>query len=103
MPAKKSKTPTLGERLISALEDVVAHESGESLSLEQVRPRPIDVRAIRASVRMSQARFATEFGLSKRALQEWEQGRRQPDPAVCSYLTVIAREPAMVRRALHSA
>ncbi|NDJ14563.1 MAG: helix-turn-helix domain-containing protein [Acidobacteriia bacterium] len=49
---------------------------------------------------MSQARFASEFGLSKRALQEWEQGRRQPDPAVRSYLTVIAREPNMVRRVL---
>ena len=40
------------------------------------------------------------YGISKRALQEWEQGGRQPDSAARAYLTVIEKEPAMVRRAL---
>jgi hypothetical protein len=45
---------------------------------------------------------ADAYGISKRALQEWEQGGRQPDSAARAYLTVIAREPAVVRRALAS-
>jgi DNA-binding transcriptional regulator YiaG len=37
-----------------------------------------------------------------RALQEWEQGGRQPDSAARAYLTVIAKAPAVMRRALDS-
>ena len=68
--------------------------------LEQVWPKPIDVKAIRKRVKMSQAEFARTYGISKRALQEWEQGGRQPDSAARAYLTVIAKKPAVVRRAL---
>ncbi|MGA3028268.1 MAG: helix-turn-helix domain-containing protein [Bryobacteraceae bacterium] len=78
---------------------VLAHQRGE-VELEQVWPRPVDIRAIRKRVRMSQAKFSRAYGISKRALQEWEQGGRQPDSAARAYLTVIAREPAVVRRAL---
>ncbi len=49
---------------------------------------------------MSQAEFSQAYGISKRALQEWEQGGRQPDSAARAYLTVIAKEPTVVRRAL---
>jgi transcriptional regulator with XRE-family HTH domain len=51
---------------------------------------------------MSQAEFSRAYGISKRALQEWEQGGRQPDSAARAYLTVIAKAPAVVRRALAS-
>ncbi len=51
---------------------------------------------------MSQAEFSRTYGTSKRALQEWEQGGRQPDSAARAYLTVIAKKPVMVRRALAS-
>jgi len=47
-------------------------------------------------------RFSRTYGISKRALQEWEQGGRQPDSAARAYLTVIAKEPAVVRWALAS-
>lgn len=59
-------------------------------------------QAIRKRVKMSQSEFARAYGISKRALQEWEQGRRQPDSAARAYLTVIAKGPAVVRRALAS-
>jgi putative transcriptional regulator len=63
-------------------------------------PKPIDIKAIRKRVKMSQAEFSRAYGISKRALQEWEQGGRQPDSAARAYLTVIAKEPSVVRRAL---
>lgn len=90
---------SFGEELIESLKEVVAHKRGE-IELEQVLPRPIDVKAIRKRVKMSQAEFSRAYGISKRALQEWEQGGRQPDSAARSYLTVIARKPAAVRQAL---
>ncbi len=67
---------------------------------KQVWPKPVDVKAIRTRVKMSQAAFSRAYGTSKRALQEWEQGGRQPDSAARAYLTVIAKEPALVRRVL---
>jgi putative transcriptional regulator len=49
---------------------------------------------------MSQDRFARAFGLPKRTVQDWEQGRRQPEGAARVLLKVIEREPDAVRRAL---
>ena len=90
---------SFGADLIAGMKLVAAHQRGE-IELEQVWPKPVDVKAIRKRVKMSQSEFARAYGISKRALQEWEQGGRQPDSAARAYLTVIAREPAVVRRAL---
>lgn len=97
---KKAAT-AFGHDLIEGMNLVLAHQRGK-VELEQVWPKPVDVKAIRKRVKMSQAEFARAYGISKRALQEWEQGGRQPDSAARAYLTVIAREPAVVRRALAS-
>jgi putative transcriptional regulator len=102
MPKKTAaRKTTFGADLIEGMKLVVAHQQGE-INLEQVWPRPVDVKAIRKSVKMSQAEFSRAYGISKRALQEWEQGGRQPDSAARAYLTVIAREPGVVRRVLAS-
>jgi putative transcriptional regulator len=90
---------TFGSELIEGMELVLSHTRGEA-ELEQVWPKPIDIKAIRRQVKMSQTEFARAYCISKRALQEWEQGGRQPDSAARAYLTVIAREPLLVRRAL---
>ena len=63
-------------------------------------PDSIDVQAIRKELNLSQASFASLFGLSLSSLKNWEQGRRQPDKAVRAYLTVIQRNPDAVRAAL---
>jgi putative transcriptional regulator len=100
MPKKAAaKSTAFGADLIEGMKLVLAHHHGK-IELEQVWPKPIDVRAIRRQVKMSQAEFSRAYGISKRALQEWEQGGRQPDSAARAYLTVIAKQPVVVRRAL---
>ena len=74
---------------------ILAHQR-RKVELDQVWPKPVDVKAIRKRVKMSQAEFSRVYGINKRALQEWEQGGRQPDSAARAYLTVIAKEPAVV-------
>ncbi|HUI56300.1 MAG TPA: helix-turn-helix domain-containing protein [Bryobacteraceae bacterium] len=93
------KKTTIGADLIEGMKMVLAHRRGR-IELEQVWPKPVDVKAIRRRVKMSQAEFSQAYGISKRALQEWEQGGRQPDSAARAYLSVIAKEPLVVRRAL---
>ena len=100
MPKKAAaKKTTFGADLIEGMNLVLAHRRGK-IEVEQVWPKPIDVKAIRKRVKMSQAEFSRAYGIGKRALQEWEQGARQPDSAARAYLTVIAREPTIVRRIL---
>ena len=100
MPKKTgAKKTNFGPDLIEGMKLVLAHQQGK-VAPEQIWPKPIDVKAIRKRVKMSQTEFARAYGISKRALQEWEQGGRQPDSAARAYLTVIAKEPAVVRRAL---
>jgi putative transcriptional regulator len=94
-----ARKTTFGGDLIQGMKLVLSHQRGK-IELEQVWPKPIDVKAIRKRVKMSQAEFSRTYRISKRALQEWEQGGRQPDSAARAYLTVISKEPAVVRRAL---
>jgi putative transcriptional regulator len=63
-------------------------------------PEEINVKNIRVKLHLSQTAFAAYFGISKRTLQEWEQGRRSPEGAARVLLTVINYEPEAVQRAL---
>ena len=68
--------------------------------MEGSAPETIDVRSIRQRMGLSQAVFASAFGLSLYTLRNWEQGKRQPDPAARAYLRVIEVAPDVVRQAL---
>jgi DNA-binding transcriptional regulator YiaG len=51
---------------------VLARERGK-VELERVWPKPIDVKAIRRRVKMTQSEFSRTYGISKRALASDEQ------------------------------
>jgi putative transcriptional regulator len=90
-----------GERILKAAREALAIAEGklrEGFIVHE--PTPVDVKALRARLKMSQDRFARAFGLPKRTVQDWEQGRRQPEGAARVLLKVIEREPDAVRRAL---
>ncbi|HLH48982.1 MAG TPA: helix-turn-helix domain-containing protein [Roseiarcus sp.] len=63
-------------------------------------PRAVDVRRLRERLGLSQEQFALRFGFDIDAVRNWEYGRREPDTAAKSYLTVIDRDPALVEGAL---
>jgi putative transcriptional regulator len=62
--------------------------------------RPKALTELRARLGLSQAEFAKQFALSLRTLQDWEQGRREPEDIARTYLRVIERNPDAVRAAL---
>jgi len=70
--------------------------------IEQEIP-PVDVKALRAKMGLSQSEFASRYGIGLRTLQDWELGRTQPPAAVRSYLRVIERFPRAVTTALKRA
>lgn len=95
------KKPTPGQRMIESAKQAFAFAKGGNTHGCAVHvPADIDVKAIREKISLSQAEFAKLFGLSKRTLEHWEHGRRVPSGPARAFLTVIAREPEAVRRAL---
>jgi putative transcriptional regulator len=62
--------------------------------------RPKALTELRDRLGLSQAEFAKQFALNLRTLQDWEQGRRQPEDVARAYLRVIERNPDAVRAAL---
>jgi putative transcriptional regulator len=57
-------------------------------------------KSIRRALGLSQEEFAARYHIPIGTLRDWEQGRFEPDAAARAYLTVIARAPDIVRRAL---
>jgi putative transcriptional regulator len=62
---------------------------------------PVDVKAVRATLRMSQSEFALMIGVSVATLRNWEQGRRTPEGPALALLRVAAKNPKAVAAALH--
>ena len=51
------------------------------------------VKAIRAKTGLSQTRFADVLGVSKRTLENWEQGRRHPTGPARALLKILDADP----------
>jgi putative transcriptional regulator len=60
------------------------------------------IQTIRKRTGLSQARFAAEYRINVGRLRDLEQGRTLADSALLAYLTVIDREPELVKRTLAS-
>jgi len=60
------------------------------------------VRALREKLNLTQEAFAARFHLPLGTVRDWEQGAHRPDKAAQVLLTVIARDPDAVARALES-
>lgn len=106
--AKKTVTSSarpkrdVAAEILEGMSQALAFAKGEA-DVSQYRvhvPQTVDVRAIRARLGMSQAMFAKTFAVEKRTLQDWEQGRREPQGPARILLTLIDREPRAVMRAL---
>ncbi|MEX2498807.1 MAG: helix-turn-helix domain-containing protein [Wenzhouxiangellaceae bacterium] len=62
--------------------------------------RPSGIESERhGAANFSQAQFAEVLGISKRTLQEWEQGRRSPSGAARTLIHIARRHPEVLREA----
>ncbi|MDS4068695.1 MAG: helix-turn-helix domain-containing protein [Candidatus Competibacter sp.] len=82
----------IGEELLQAILDIKAGRYG---AVYQVPVSPVVEARQRAS--LSQAQFAALLGVSKRTVQDWEQGRRQPTGAARTLLKIAERHPEVLR------
>lgn len=91
----------LGDDLIRAMEEAVAHIEGKDVPGLVVHiPSEIDVAAIRQTIGLSRAGFADWIGVPERTVKNWEEGRRVPQGPARVLLKVIYKEPDLVRQML---
>lgn len=90
------------EGIAAGLEDAIAYARGDtSRGVAGAYPAgDLDVAAVRRKTGLSQARFASAFGVSKATLVKWEQGQRRPTGPARVLLRVIDRNPGVVMEAV---
>jgi putative transcriptional regulator len=77
------------------LDSVRQMKTGKAARTTEVVISPIV--AARNTSGLSQGQFAALLGVSKRTLQEWEQGRREPSGAAKTLLRVAETHPEVLR------
>ena len=61
---------------------------------------PADIKSIRTKLKLSQSEFAMMIGVSVSTLQNWEQGRRQPEGPARALLKIASEKPEALIEAL---
>ena len=99
MTTRKTKAASSGEELgLKLLQSVREMRAGKLARVTQVAVN--EVVEARQSTGMSQAEFASALHISKRTLQEWEQGRRSPSGAAQALVRIAKRHPDVLRETL---
>lgn len=91
--AKWEKSRDIGKEILQGIRDVKAGRVGRRSTADSY---PI-VRA-REKSGLSQEKFAALLGVSVRTLQDWEQGRREPNAAAKTLIKVAEMHPAILRK-----
>jgi putative transcriptional regulator len=92
----------LFDQLIESTKQAVSISKGEiKASRVHVFFGKDDIKTLREQkLHLSQNKFAEMLGISKRTLQEWEQGRRKPSGPANSLLKIASIYPETVLKAL---
>jgi len=90
---------TLGDDLIQAMNEALAHAKGEGPAVVHA---PIAPREVRELVKLTQAQMAPLMGMSLSGYRKWEQGQRRISGPAATLLRLMQKEPEVVKRALLS-
>ncbi len=93
---------TLFNELVQSLTEAQAIAKGEREPSRRFDRQPLDVKAMRERVGLSQSEFARLLRVSVRTLQNWEQDRRHPTGPALALLKIVATAPELAIRSLHS-
>ena len=83
---------------VQEMDNIVKKNAEPSRVTEFAEP---EVKSIRNKIGLSQTRFAGLIGVSKRTLENWEQGRRHPTGPARALLRILDKDPESAVRALH--
>ena len=88
--------------LVESIEEAGKIRKGLIKPSRIFRYRPVDIKRIRKRLHVSQAQFSLMIGVSKSTLQNWEQGRREPEGPAKALLRIVDKQPQAVLEALQA-
>ncbi len=100
MTARKTKATSpsgeeLGLKLLQSVREMKARTFVRKTEMEVN-----EVVQARQGTGLSQSEFASALSISKRTLQEWEQGRQAPSGAAQALIRIARKHPEVVREAI---
>ena len=90
------------DELLASVQEMDKIASGEKAASRMFEYPEPEVRAIREKTGLSQAHFAMLIGVSKRTLENWEQGRRHPTGPAKALLRILDADTERAIEALHA-
>ena len=89
------------DELLASVQEMDEIAKGKADASRSFKFEEPEVKAIREKVGLSQTRFAGLIGVSKRTLENWEQGRRHPTGPARALLRLLDKDPEHALRTLH--
>ena len=90
------------EKLVASIKEAGGIKAGRKAPSRVYEIKPPEIKSVRENLNVSQNEFALMIGVSVRTLQNWEQGRRQPEGPAKALLRIAAKNPSAVLEALHT-
>ena len=99
--AENFKNISFFDGLMNGLTEALAYEKGTAKAETYARKSSlpeIDVAKERALLNMTQKRFATVIGVSKRTVEAWETGKCTPSPTAKKLMHLLSLDPSLVQK-----
>ncbi len=83
----------LGQEILDGIDEIKQFKKGGLVLRAHELSEPSPPKEIRLKLHMSQSAFAGLMGVSVRTLQDWEQGRREPQGPAIALLRIAEQHP----------
>ena len=83
----------IGAEILDGIKEIKEYKKGKiQLKISELS-EPSPPKIIRSKLQLSQSAFAALLGVSMRTLQDWEQGRREPQGPAIALLRIAEQHP----------
>jgi len=83
----------IGLEILEGLNEISNFKQGKVQLKTTELSEPSEPKVIRSKLKLSQSAFAGLLGVSMRTLQDWEQGRRNPQGPAIALLRIAEQHP----------
>ena len=83
----------IGLEILEGLNEISDFKQGKVQLKTTEFSEPSEPKIIRSKLKLSQSAFAGLLGVSMRTLQDWEQGRRNPQGPAIALLRIAEQHP----------
>ena len=90
------------QKLVESVKQMGSIMRGKNVPHRRTVLSTVDVKGLRERLGLTQNQFSGMIGVSIKTLQNWEQGRREPEGPAKALLRVVEKEPQAVMNALHA-